>query len=241
MQRYSILSVGVLLGTISSVASLALSQEPATAVKTSAWTSLFDGTSLDEWRGYEKIERPSGWVIENQELHRKAGGGDLVTVGQYDDFELSLEWRVAEGSNSGIMYRIRLRDRAPYMSGLEYQVLDKAHADAKSPLTHAGALYALYPARPDLCKPRGEWNLARIVVRGNHVEHWLNGEQVVDCEMWSDDWNQRFKKSKFNRWSQFGRTRKGHIALQDHGDPVWYRDIKIRKLSGASVDPAPKE
>ena len=194
------------------------------------WQPLFDGSQLNMWRGYNKEDRPAGWVIEDGALFRKAGGGDLVTRETYGDFELMLEWKVAEGSNSGIIYRARLGDNASYMSGLEYQILDNKHQDAKDLMTHAGSLYALYPTDKSALKPAGEWNQTRLLVRGNHVEHWLNGKQVVVCELWSDDWNARLKKSKFNGWKQFGRTTKGHLALQDHGDPVWYRNIKIRPL-----------
>ena len=207
----------------------AVADEPSAETKPDNWTVLFDGSSLDHWRGYKSEERPAGWVIEDGTLCRKTGGDDLTTVESFDDFELELEWKVAEASNSGIIYRARLGDGAPYISGLEYQVLEDKHADARSPLTHAGSLYALYPTKPELCKPTGEWNKTRILVKGNHVEHWLNGEKVVECELWSDDWNQRLAKSKFNGWKQFGKSPQGHIALQDHGDPVWYRNIRIRK------------
>ncbi len=194
------------------------------------WLTLFDGTNLDHWRGYAKKDRPAGWVVEDGVLYRKSGGGDLVTEDAFGDFELTLEWKVAPGSNSGIIYRARLGDGAPYMSGLEYQVLDDAHGDAANLLTHAGSLYGLYPTDKSALRPAGEWNQVRILVTGNHVEHWLNGKQVVACDLWSDDWNERLKKSKFNGWKQFGRTTKGHIALQDHGDPVWYRNIQIREI-----------
>ena len=154
-----------------------------------------------------------------------------MTVGTYGNFELKLSWKVSPGGNSGIMYRVRTGDGAPYMSGPEYQVLDDAsHADGQSELTSAGALYALYPARRGVVRPAGEWNETRIVVNGNHVEHWLNGEKLVECEMWGDDWNQRFNDSKFKGWPQFAKSTEGHIALQDHGDEVWYRNIEIRRL-----------
>ncbi len=211
--------------------------QPATDASTeghsdeeAVWQTLFDGTSLDAWRGYSTEKRSAGWVVEDGVLFRKSGGGDLVTKEAFGDFELTLEWRVAPGSNSGIIYRVRLGDGAPYMSGLEYQVLDEAHGDAANLITNAGALYGMYDTDKSVMRPAGEWNQTRIVVVGNHVEHWLNGKQVVSCELWSDDWNERLKKSKFAGWPQFGRTTKGHIALQDHSDPVWYREIKIREL-----------
>jgi hypothetical protein len=192
---------------------------------------LFDGTTTDEWRGYNRKEMPEGWVIEDGCLHRKGAGGDIVTREQFDDFELNLEWKVAPGGNSGIMYRVSEGDLSPYISGPEYQVLDNAgHRDGGGELTSAGALYGMYATNVEAVKPAGEWNRARIVVSGNHIEHWLNGVKVVDCEMWSDDWNARLAQSKFANWGKYARNRRGHIALQDHGDPVWYRDISIRIL-----------
>ena len=154
-----------------------------------------------------------------------------MTVAEYDNYELSLEWKVAEGANSGVMYRVRKGDGAPYMSGVEYQILDNdKHHDGKSDLTAAGSLYAMYPTNKKAVKPVGEWNTTRIVLNNNHVEHWLNGKKVVDTEMWGKDWNEKFAKSKFKGWKQFGKEKKGHIALQDHGDPVWFRNIKLREI-----------
>ncbi len=195
----------------------------------------FDGTTLDGWRGY-KQEEVKGWTAVDNTLHRSGEGGDIMTTKVYKDFVMTAEWKVAEGGNSGIMYRVRQGDGAPYMSGVEYQVLDNdKHQDGQSDLTSAGAIYALYPTDKAACKPAGEWNKAMIAVVGNHVEHWLNGKLVGKTELWGDDWNKRFKESKFASWTMFGKSSEGHIALQDHGDDVWYRNIMIKPVTEEDI------
>jgi hypothetical protein len=167
----------------------------------------------------------------NGELTRVGAGGDIVTVDEYGDFELELEWKVAPGGNSGIMYRVTETAANSYESGPEMQVLDDSgHADGRSRLTSAGSAYGLYPAPAGVVKPAGEWNAVRLVVNGNHVEHWLNGQKVVDYELGSPDWEAKVKASKFAEWPGYGRAARGRIALQDHGDRVAYRNIRIREL-----------
>src|SRR5687768_2091679 len=196
-----------------------------------AWRTLFDGTSLDAWRGFRASSVPPGWQVVDGAITRVASAGDLITRDEFGDFELALEWQVAEGGNSGIMYRVTESTEATYESGPEMQVLDdERHADGRSRLTAAGSVYGLYPAPAGVVKPAGEWNAVRIVARGRHVEHWLNGAKVVEYEMGSADWEARVASSKFKGWPQFGRAASGHIALQDHGDRVAYRDIRIRPL-----------
>jgi hypothetical protein len=164
-------------------------------------------------------------------LVREGLGGDIMTTDTFDNFELTLEWKVAPGGNSGIFYRVTERADATYETGPEMQVLDDdRHRDGQSRLTSAGSLYGLYPAPVGAVKPAGEWNAVRIVVNGSHVEHWLNGVKVVEAEIGSDDWNQRVANSKFRQWPHFGKASRGHIALQDHGDWVAYRNIRIRVL-----------
>lgn len=195
------------------------------------WRLLFDGKTTAGWRGFKQAATPAGWQLVDGALSRVAVAGDIVTDAQFRNFELMLEWKVGPGGNSGIFYRVTDDGENTYHSGPEMQVLDDAkHADGGSPLTSAGALYGLYPAPRGIVKPAGEWNQVRIVVRGNHVEHWLNGTQVVSAEMWSEDWNTRLAASKFTQWPTWARSPIGRIALQDHGDPVAYRNIKIREL-----------
>jgi len=159
--------------------------------------------------------------------------GDLVTREQFGDFIFDYEWKISEGGNSGVIYRATEAEVTPWRTGPEMQVLDnERHPDAKAGMNGnrtAGALYDLIaPATPS--RPAGEWNRARIVARGNHIEHWLNGQKVVDVDVGSDRWKQLYQASKFNQMPGFGIQRRGHIVLQDHGDRVWYRNIKIRPL-----------
>lgn len=201
--------------------------------KNAGWRLLFDGATLQGWRGYKKDTCPDGWQVVDGALTRVKGGGDLVTVETFDDFELSIDWRIAPRGNSGIMYRVAETEGASYMTGPEYQILDHAgHGDGRNTLTSAASCYGLYAPMKDVAKPAGQWNRARIIARGNHVEHWLNGEKVVEYEIASDDWNQRVARSKFKAWPQFAKVPKGHLCLQDHGDRVEYKNIKIRVLSG---------
>jgi 3-keto-disaccharide hydrolase len=201
------------------------------AEQSQGWRLLFDGKTTTGWRGYRKSAMPAGWQVEDGALTRVAEAGDIVTTGQYRNFELALEWQVVKGGNSGIFYRVSEDLEYPWQSGPEMQVLDDGgHPDGKSPLTSAGALYAIYPARRGVARPGGEWNAVRIVLDGNHVEHWLNGVKLVDAELGSPDWEARVRKSKFATMPRYGRNSSGHIGLQDHGDRVAYRNIKIRVL-----------
>ena len=196
------------------------------------WRILFDGTSLDRWRGYRSDRPPAGWRIVDGALTRVGKAGDLITREVFADFELELDWLVAEGGNSGIMYRVTEEAAETYQTGPEMQVLDDArHPDGGSRLTAAGAVYGLYPAPVGVVKPAGEWNAVRLVVRGNHVEHWLNGVEVAVYELGSSDWEARVAGSKFREWPGYGRAAAGHLALQDHGDRVAYRNIRIRTFA----------
>jgi 3-keto-disaccharide hydrolase len=195
------------------------------------WRPLLDGKSTAGWRGYKKTEMPSGWQVVNGALTRVGQGGDIITSDQFGNFELALDWNVAPGGNSGIFYRVTEEGQAAYETGPEMQVLDDArHVDGHSRLTAAGSLYGIYAAPPGVVKPAGEWNAVRIAVNGNHVEHWLNGVKVVDYELGSPDWEKLVAGSKFKAWPGYGRAKRGHIALQDHGDWVAYRNIKIKVL-----------
>ena len=192
---------------------------------------LFDGTSRAGWRGYRSATMSEGWQAVNGELTRVGPGGDILTVDEFENFELRLQWKVAPGGNSGVMYHVTEQGDATYTSGPEMQVLDDSgHADGRSRLTAAGSDYGLYPSPDGVVKRAGQWNDVRIVVRGPHVEHWLNGVQVVAYELWSADWRRRVQASKFAQWPEYGAAHRGHIALQDHGDRVAYRAIRVRAL-----------
>jgi len=201
------------------------------AERAASWRLLFDGKSTDGWRGYHMDSMPSGWQAVDGALTRVGEGRDMITRDQFADFELTLEWKVAPGGNSGVMYRVTEQYDYSYKSGPEMQVLDDAaHRDGLSRLTAAGSNYALHAAPAGVVKPAGEWNSARIVASGNHVEHWLNGQKVVEYELLSPEWEALVKASKFVEWPDYGRAKQGHIALQDHGDWVAYRNVKIRVL-----------
>jgi hypothetical protein len=195
------------------------------------WRVLFDGTSTDAWRGYGRPDLPAGWQIVDGALTRMAEAGDIVTKEQFANFELELDWMVRPGGNSGVFYRAVESADPIYYSAPEMQVLDDAaHQDGGSPLTSAGANYGLHPAPAGVVRPANEWNQVRLIVAGNHVEHWLNGQKIVEYELGSEDWKQRVANSKFVEWPAYGQAARGHIGLQDHGDWVAYRNIRIRVL-----------
>jgi len=212
--------------------------------KAAGWRSLFDGATFDGWRGFHSDKVPAGWAIEDGCIKKTPAegelgraGGDLITVDQFDDFEFSVEWKLSKGANSGIKYLISESLPPTGRSGVsfEYQVLDdENHPDAKAGIAGnrtAGSLYDLIPAsEAKKINPIGEFNQTRIVVKGNHIEHWLNGVKVLEFERGGEKLKQHIAESKFKTTKGFGETAKGHILLQDHGDAVWYRNIKIRKV-----------
>jgi len=201
------------------------------AERAAGWRSLFDGRTGAGWRAYRGTELPAGWQVVDGALTRVAQGGDIVTVDEYANFDLVLDWKVDEGGNSGVFYRATEETEAIYENAPEMQVLDDArHRDGQSPLTSAGSVYGLYPAPRGVVKPAGEWNTARVLVNGNHVEHWLNGTRVASYELGSADWAARVAAAKFRDWPSYGRAARGRIGLQDHGDRVAYRNIRIRVL-----------
>jgi hypothetical protein len=194
---------------------------------------LFDGTSLEHWRGYKDEKIGAGWTIDEGTLKFSGkDGGDIITKQEFANFELTFEWKVEKGSNSGVMYRVSLGDAAPYLSGPEYQILDDDnHADGKNPATSAGSIYAMYAPENKKLMKVGEWNTSKIVLDGRLLQHWLNGVKVAETEINGADWKERYNKSKFKDWEKFGANASGHICLQDHGDVVWYRNIQVKKLA----------
>ena len=199
--------------------------------KAAGWRLLFDGTTTTGWRDYGKQTISDGWVAQDGALTRTGAGGDIISNDQFKNFELSIDWKVEPGGNSGIFYRASEENDEIYWNAVEMQVLDDAkHPDGRNPLQAAGAAYDLYPAPRGHVNPGGEWNSARLVVNGNHVEHWLNGFKMVEYEVGSADWNSKVAGSKFKPHAKFGKNAQGHIGLQDHGNVVAYRNIKIRVL-----------
>ena len=195
---------------------------------------LFDGHSTAGWRGYKHTTCPAGWQVVDGALTRVSEAGDIVTTEEYQDFLFEFEWKVAAGANSGVMFHVSEDHDAPWETGPEYQLLDDvAHKDGLDPRTSAGSNYAMHAPLAKVAKPAGEWNQARILVCGPHVEHWLNGQKIVEYELWSDDWKERVAQCKWKDRPDYGQRRSGLIALQDHGDRVAFRSLKIQRLERA--------
>jgi hypothetical protein len=202
------------------------------AERRSGWELLFDGTTLNGWHTYKQAPGiTSGWTARDGMIMRTASAGDLVSDKQYDSFQLELEWKVAPGANSGVFFWGNEGTEVIYMNAPEMQILDNTgHEDGKSPLTAAGSLYALYPSIQSLVKPVGEWNKASIVAHGSKVQFWLNGVKVVDVNFDSKEVKDKIAASKFKDWETFGKARRGHLALQEHGGLVWFRNIKLKEF-----------
>lgn len=194
---------------------------------------LFDGKTTNGWKGWRKDHVPTGWSVVDGTLTFTPGKerGDICTTEDFADFELRLEWKIQPGGNSGIFYRASERKEIPWETAPEMQVLDdERHPDGQDPLSRAGACYAMYPASQKVVRKAGEWNQVRIRAIGKHVEHWLNGTKVVEYEIGSPEWKDRFAKSKYRDLPEYASLPKGKFVLQDHGDQVWYRSIRVRKL-----------
>src|SRR5947208_16481048 len=200
-------------------------RNPQSAMSPSPWRTLFDGRSLDAWRGYKTDKIPDGWKIVNGTLAKDSPTQDIVSKDEFGDFELEIDWKIGEAGNSGIFYRGTEEYDHIYWSAPEYQLLDDIKgADNKTRLTCAGAAYAVYPSPAGHLKPVGQWNQARIVANGAHIEHWLNGVKLLEYEMGSPDWERRVKASKFAEWPNYGRAKRGHIAMQgDHEGTLAFR------------------
>lgn len=211
--------------------------------KASGWELLFDGSTLTGWKRYNADSIGPLWVAEDGTIICKgegltegtAGiGGSLITLRQFGNFELSLEWKISQGGNSGILYHVIEKPEYPhaYDTGPEYQVIDDAGWQGElHDAQKAGSNYDMFPA-PATKKlmPIGEWNTARIVYNNGHVEQWLNGEKVVEFQEGSPDYQEQYKKSKWTEYPAWNKSKTGSIALQDHGANVYYRNIKIREL-----------
>tara|TARA_B100000378_G_scaffold239041_1_gene206727 strand:+ start:40 stop:699 length:660 start_codon:yes stop_codon:yes gene_type:complete len=197
------------------------------------WTILFDGQKVNGLRGYKQQGFPDSWEIVDGTMKTIPGHGvDLISEDVYKNFELELEWKVPEGGNSGIFYFATEEGDYIWQSAPEMQVLDdKKHSDGKNKLTSAGALYAMIAPPKSVVNPVSEFNKVRIKVKDNHVEHWLNGTKVVEYEYQSDDMWALVAKSKFKTMPLFAKASAGHIGLQHHGEEVWYRNVRIRKLN----------
>jgi hypothetical protein len=201
------------------------------------WKLLFDGQSLTGWHGYNMKGIPGCWIAEENSITLSTEGGaeglDLVTDETYGSFALSLEFKLSEGANSGIIFQVA-EDSAygfPYETGPEYQVIDDQHwPEPLEDWQLCGANYAMYPPAFPALKPLGEWNHAFLVVDGNRVTQILNGKKVAEYVKYSGDWTARRNSGKWTDYPDYGKYDTGHIALQNHGSRVWYRNIKIKRL-----------
>jgi hypothetical protein len=215
------------------------------------WILLFDGTSLAEWRGLGSNDIPAAhWVVEGGAIRKVPSGkvpvqadgqplegGDLMTKATFRDFEFAWEWKVAPGANSGVKYNVSEARSAAIeprhaAKGFEYQIIDDdRHPDGTLPTHRTAALYDLVaPNASKRVQPVGEWNSSRVVLRGNHGEHWLNDQLVVSYDLGTPAMDSALAASKFREWPWFAERRAGHIVLQDHGDEVWFRSIRVRPL-----------
>ena len=219
-----------------------------TEMTSDEWITLFDGTSFEGWRGYGRQDVPTAWTIEDGAIkingsgRGEAGakdGGDIIFDRKFKNFELTFEWKVAKGANSGVFYLAQEIEGEPiWNSSPEYQILDNAnHPDAKLGKDNnrqSASLYDLIPAVPQNSNPFEEWNTGGVMVYKGTVVHTQNGENVVEYHLWTEDWEAMIEGSKFKGWENFintgGDKQEGYIGLQDHGDDVWFRNIKIKEL-----------
>jgi hypothetical protein len=205
--------------------------------KNNGWELLFDGKTLTGWRMYQN-KLTDCWGAKNGELYCKGSETnktdlrtDIITAEQYGDFELSIDWKIAPESNSGIMYHVTEQYNVPYLSGPEYQIIDDIGFPEKlEDWQKTGADYAMYPASTRPTNPVGQYNTSRIIVKGAHREYWLNNVKVVDFEAWTPEWNKQKATGKWKNAPGYGIAKNGYICLQDHGGGVWFKNIKIRKL-----------
>jgi len=216
------------------------------AEEAEGWRLLFDGETMDGWHGYNGQD-PSAWTIEDCALKSVGTEGnygsdtraDLTTDDQFTDFELVLDWKATTGGNSGVMYGVIEDPKydAAWKTGPEYQFIDEVgFPEDLEDWQEAGANYAMHVADPELKRlnPVGEWNTTKIVVNGNHVEHWLNGNKILEFERWNDDWEKLKNSGKWSEAPDYGMAKTGHLVLQDHGSVFWFRNIKIRELGDDS-------
>lgn len=207
------------------------------AEKKQGYHLLFDGKTMNEWRTYQNKKNDS-WSVDSGALHCKGSTSnygsirtDLMTTEQYENFDLSVDYKISPGGNSGILYMVTEDYPSSYLSGPEYQIIDDKNFPEKlEDWQHTAANYAMDPAPDAIPNPAGEWNHARIVVNKGHVEHWLNGKKVVEYELWTNEWKQKKMAGKWKNAPGYGMFKKGYITLQDHGSESWFKNIKIKVL-----------
>jgi hypothetical protein len=199
--------------------------------KTVVWTPLID-SGMTQWRAWKSDAMPAGWTVSGDVLSKDGLVTDLESRLQYANFELEFDWQIGTLGNAGVFYRVTEEYDKPYWSGPEYQLRDEAmDPDRKDPRLSSAAAYGLYPTSANVTKPLGEWNSARIVVAGNFVEHWLNGQQVLSYQLTSADWTAKVKASKFAEFPNYGLATRGFLSIQgDHSGKLSIRGMRIREL-----------
>lgn len=245
---FLLLFVSVLVSCSTAPKNEATTSEPATATtplpqlteqqKVEGWRLLFDGQTTNGWKIF-KDRKNNSWEVKDGVLHCKAPSeaagvenerSDIMTIDQFEDFEFSVEWKIAPESNSGIMFRVTEEYEQPYFTGPEYQLIDDKGYPQEKDFHLTGANYDMHAVPTKKMNPVGEWNTTKIVASGDHIEHWLNGEKILEYEIRSDDWTKRLNESKWKDVKGYCIPKKGHIDLQDHGGEAWFRNIMIREL-----------
>ncbi|HSU49713.1 MAG TPA: DUF1080 domain-containing protein [Segetibacter sp.] len=201
------------------------------------WKLLFDGKSLKGWRSYQN-QVTNSWTVNNGVMYCKGSEtdksdkrADMITEKEYENFDLSIDWKISPQGNSGILYMVTEEFPRSYQSGPEYQIIDDLHFPQKlEDWQKTGANYAMDPAPTAAPNPVGQWNTTRIVVNNGHVQHWLNGKKLLDFQMWTDEWKKKKMEGKWKDAPGYGMSKKGHIGLQDHGSEAWFKNLKIKEL-----------
>ncbi|WP_353549445.1 DUF1080 domain-containing protein [Sediminibacterium sp. KACHI17] len=234
LQACLIVSGGVIIGATPKEKTIFTTIARSVQRNQKDWTKLFNGNSLKGWRTYQN--KPSdSWMVQDGVLYCKGNKNgqhaDLITEEQFENFELSLEWKIAPGANSGILYLVSEKFPATYHSGPEYQLIDdKGFPSKLEDWQKTGANYAMNIPVTDATRRAGEWNTTKIIVNQGHVEHWLNGQKIVEYQLWDENWKKNKANGKWKDMDSYGSVKSGHIALQDHGGEAWFREIKIRKI-----------
>lgn len=240
MKPHHLIAVAVLALVLSLGWQTARSDGPLTPPNTlteqekkDGWKLLFDGKTLNGWRVY-KGKDSKGWVVKEESIHlEKPGSGDLITEEKFANFEFAIDWRFETGNNSGIIYRVAETGGPSWATGPEMQVMYHNPKD-KLGKTSGGSLYDMFAPTANPFKGKDSWTTFKIVARGKHLEHWVNGVKVVETDIGSAAWNEALDKSKWKKYSQFASQPTGHIGLQDHGGKIYFRNVKIRLLPDES-------
>ncbi|HRR09589.1 MAG TPA: DUF1080 domain-containing protein [Rhodothermales bacterium] len=239
--KHTFLFSGLLIGLFHFAACSGTTKMPNKLSKSeekAGWQLLFDGKTMQGWRTYGATGT-RGWAVQNGEMVALGQAGhegvanDIVTEQEFENFDLVLEWKISKGGNSGVFFNVveDKRYKAVYETGPEYQLIDDVGFPQKlEDWQTSAANYAMHPPVVKAFNSVGEWNQTRIVVNQGHVTHWLNGKKTVEYQMWTPEWERMVTAGKWKNFPGYGRAKKGKIALQDHGNQIWFKNIKIKSL-----------